>query len=162
MSCTYTSLLQASRATMFLDGIREVELQLSSFSVPAVTLGTAIQPTAFLDIPHPASQMTFTPLHISFRVEDNLRNYLAVHNWLVNIGSPFNRQQYESLGENVHRDLIIFFYDSLHNKIAEVKFINSFPIELGEIRMGFEETIPEPIHVPASFSYERFVITEGN
>lgn len=158
-SCQYTSLFQASRATMFLDGIREVEFRLNGFSLPDISLGIATQPSALLEIPHPASQMIFGQLPIRFTVDEYLKNYLAIHNWMVALGSPFSRDQYASLGDTVHRDLSIFFYDAMYKKFAEVRFVNAFPTNLGQIDITFEEREPEPVVVSAAFAYERFEIT---
>ena len=64
-------------------------------NVPGVSLGGTIdQQTRFKDIPQPGDKLTYGDLTIRFLVDENMQNYMTMHNWLIGIGFPETPQQF--------------------------------------------------------------------
>ena len=62
-----------------------------SANVPGITLGDATYATPLKDIPLPGEKLTYDDLNITFIVDENLENYIEIHNWLASLGFPKNR-----------------------------------------------------------------------
>ena len=72
----------------------KVEFFCTAANVPAINLGEAIFPTPYKQIPVMGDTLTYDNLSISFIVDENLENYIELHEWLTAIGFPKNREQF--------------------------------------------------------------------
>ena len=85
--------------------------------IPDITLGTAIQSTYLKDIDVPGEKLTYGELNVRFLVDENLENYMKIHNWLTGLGFPESAQDFivKTTNEDGIRDLKEQFSDgSLH------------------------------------------------
>ena len=117
--------------------------------IPDITLGTAIQSTYLKDIDIPGEKLTYGELNVRFLVDENLENYMKIHNWLTGLGFPESAQDFidKTTNEDGIRDLKEQFSDgSLHilnsnfNDIAVVKFRDLFPIYLTSLEFDATES----------------------
>ena len=67
----------------------------NSARIPELSLGTAVQPSYLKDIDIPGEKLTYGDLTIRFLVDENMKNYMAVHNWLKGVGFPETPQQFK-------------------------------------------------------------------
>ena len=111
----------------------------NSARIPDISLGSTIQPTYLKDIDVPGDKLNYSDFSLRFLVDENMENYMAVHNWLTGLGFPETAQQFKDLTSNEDgvRDLGRQFSDgSLHilnsnfRDVAIVKFKDLFPISL--------------------------------
>ena len=58
-----------------------------SANIPSMTLGIQQQPTPFRALPLEGF-ITYDPLSISFLVDEDLTNYMIMHNWIRALGTP--------------------------------------------------------------------------
>ena len=58
-----------------------------SANIPAMNLGIQQQPTPFRSLPLEGF-IEYDPLNLSFLVDENLENYLILHNWIRALGTP--------------------------------------------------------------------------
>ena len=121
----------------------------NSARIPELSLGTAIQPSYLKDIDVPGEKLTYGDLTIRFLVDENMKNYMAVHNWLKGIGFPETPQQFkdQTTDEDGIRDEKEVFSDgSLHilnsnfQDVAIVKFNDLFPVALTSLEFDATET----------------------
>ena len=66
-------------------------------NVPSVTLGTADIESPFTKIPFPGTKLTYGNLDVTFKVDENMMNYLEIYSWLREVGFPDNFAQYGSI-----------------------------------------------------------------
>ena len=66
----------------------------NSARIPELSLGTATQPSYLKDIDIPGEKLTYGDLTIRFLIDENMQNYMAMHNWLKGIGFPETPQQF--------------------------------------------------------------------
>ena len=121
----------------------------NSARIPELSLGTAIQPSYLKDIDVPGEKLTYGDLVIRFLVDENMKNYMAVHNWLKGIGFPETPQQFadQTTDKDGLRDEKEVFSDgSLHilnsnfKDVAIVKFNDLFPVGLTSLEFDATET----------------------
>ena len=120
----------------------------NSARIPELSLGTAIQSTYLKDIDIPGEKLTYGDLTIRFLVDENLQNYMAMHNWLKGIGFPETPQQFKDQTTNadgVRDEKEVFSDGSLHilnsnfKDVAIVKFNDLFPVGLTSLEFDATE-----------------------
>ena len=130
--------------------------------IPDITLGTAIQSTYLKDIDVPGEKLTYGELNVRFLVDENLENYMRIHNWLTGLGFPDSAQQFidKTTDEDNIRDNLEQFSDgSLHilnsnfKDIAIVKFKDLFPIYLTSLEFDATESDLNYFTADVTFKY---------
>jgi len=125
----------------------KVDFFCNSARIPEIVLGTAIQATYLKDIDVPGDKLQYGDFSLRFLVDEELENYMAVHNWLTGLGFPETPQQFKDLTTDPdnQRDPNEAFSDgSLHilnsnyRTSAIVKFEGMFPTSLSSLE--FEAT----------------------
>ena len=69
----------------------------NSANIPGINLGFAEQPTYLKNIPVAGDKLTYDDFNLTFFVDENLENYMQVHNWLKGLGFPESIQQFIDL-----------------------------------------------------------------
>ena len=134
----------------------------NSSRIPDISLGSAIQPTYLKDLDVPGDKLSYGDFSLRFLVDENMENYMAVHNWLTGLGFPETTQQFKDLitDKNGIRDLKYQFSDgSLHilnsnfRDIAIVKFKDLFPISLTSLEFEATDTDINYFTAEVTFKY---------
>ena len=150
----------------------KVDFFCNSARIPEITLGTAIQPSYLKEIDIPGEKLIYGDLSIRFLVDEQLENYVAVHNWLTGLGFPETPQQFidKTTDRDGLRDFQEQFCDgSLHilnsnyNDVAIVKFRDIFPTSITSLDFDATETDINYFTAEATFKYVIFSIvgTDG-
>ena len=149
----------------------KVDFFSNSARIPEISLGTAIQPSYLKDIDVPGEKLTYGDLTIRFLVDENMQNYMAMHNWLKGIGFPETPQQFADQTTNVDgiRDPLEVFSDgSLHilnsnfQDVAIVKFNDLFPVGLTSLEFDATETDINYFTAEATMRYTVYNIFDKN
>ena len=121
----------------------------NSARIPELSLGTAVQPSYLKDIDIPGEKLTYGDLVIRFLVDENMENYMAVHNWLKGVGFPETPQQFKDQTtdkDGLRDEKEVFSDGSLHilnsnfQDVAIVKFNDLFPVALTSLEFDATET----------------------
>jgi hypothetical protein len=150
----------------------KVDFFCNSARIPEITLGTAIQPSYLKEIDIPGEKLIYGDLSIRFLVDEQLENYVAVHNWLTGLGFPETPQQFidKTTDRDGLRDFQEQFCDgSLHilnsnyNDVAIVKFKDIFPTSITSLDFNATETDINYFTAEATFKYVIYSIvgTDG-
>ena len=147
----------------------KVDFFCNSARIPEITLGTAIQPSYLKEIDIPGEKLIYGDLSIRFLVDEQLENYVAVHNWLTGLGFPETPQQFinKTTDTDGIRDLEEQFCDGgLHilssnlRDVAIVKFKNLFPVSITSLNFDATETDINYFTASASFRYTVYNIVD--
>ena len=121
----------------------------NSARIPELSLGTAVQPSYLKDIDIPGEKLTYGDLTIRFLVDENMENYMAIHNWLKGVGFPETPQQFKDQttdSDGIRDEKGVFSDGSLHilnsnfQNVAIVKFQDLFPVGLTSLEFDATET----------------------
>ena len=121
----------------------------NSARIPEISLGTAVQASYLKDIDIPGEKLTYGDLNIRFLVDENMQNYMAMHNWLKGIGFPETPQQFKDQttdNDGLRDEKEVFSDGSLHilnsnfKDVAIVKFNDLFPVGLTSLEFDATET----------------------
>jgi len=145
----------------------------NSVRIPEITLGTTLQPSYLKDIDVPGDKLVYGDFSLRFLVDENLVNYMAIHNWITGLGYPDSTDQFKSLTTNSdgEADLLQQFSDgSLHilnsnyRTVATVKFRDLFPVTLSSLDFEASDTDVNYFTAEVTFKYTIYDIlgTDGN
>jgi len=144
----------------------------NSARIPEINLGLAVQPTYLKDIDVPGDKLTYGDLTLRFLVDENMENYMAIHNWLTGLGYPETTQDFKDLvtDRDGIRDLDeqfsdgnLYILNSNFRTVASVKFKDLFPVSLTSLDFDATEPDVQYFTAEASFKYTVYNIlgTDG-
>lgn len=142
-----------------------------SANIPEINLGVATQQTPFVDMPHPGDKMIFGDLVIRFMIDEDMKNYIEMNNWIVGLGFPESRDQFKQItnagrrfnspsssntGEFGDATLTILTSDNLPN--LQIKFEDCFPTSLTGMDFDISSANTNYFQASATFKYRQFEI----
>ena len=131
-----------------------------SAGIPGISMSVTQTPTPFAYLKDVGDKVTFNDLNITFRVDENLHNYVEIHNWIKN-NSRYSFDGYKqeaASSDGIKSDATLIILSSSKNPIVEVSFINIFPTYLSEITFDSRLTDVNYIDAIATFSYQSYSI----
>ena len=162
----------------------KVEFFTTAANLPGINLGESILPTPFKQIPVMGDDLTFDNLEITFLVDEKLENYIELHQWLVGIGFPKARNQFESFKQNnsdpfpsqggtkgeatnpgtpsgvqgMYGDATLVITSSKNNPSVEVRFSDLYPVSLGALNFNQQEGDVTYLTATCTFTYQLYEI----
>ena len=153
-------------------------------NIPGVTLGQAVQATPFTDMPVVGDKLTYDDFYFTFIVDEQLKNYQEMHNWLVNIGFPASGSQFKAqarpdgttrasqqildrstpgrvvdmVDRTLYSDIELFILSSKNNPVVKIQMFESFPTSLTAIEYSSGETDTTYAECTCTFAYSYFTI----
>lgn len=143
-------------------------------ALPDINLPNISVPTPLSMISQPGEIITYGDLIINFLVDEELKNYTAVYNWLVGLGFPedheqytaFNRAQQTEASYNVRggamdfSDGVLEVLGSNNVPVKSFRFIDLHPVALGSL--PFMSTSVDVTYLigQATFRYTYYNINE--
>ena len=140
-------------------------------TLPSISIGSVEVPNALGMIPYPGAKLRYDPLTIRFKVDEDLKNYIEIHNWLRGLGHPVSLDETAALSrQNVMAssrvgaastfvsDATLFVLTPHKNVSHMITFKDVFPTLLSEIT--FDSTSPDISYLDATvnFAYLRYDI----
>ena len=146
----------------------------NSANIPSLDLGVAVQPSYLKDIDRPGDKLVFGDLTIRFLVDENLKNYMEIQNWMRGLGYPekldqiYDLQKTGSRGmdlksrklENIFSDGTMSILNSSLVSNFFIKFQGLFPYSLTTLSFDATDTDIEYFTAEASFKYTYYEITD--
>jgi len=130
-----------------------LDLQNLEFANPLVT------------VPIPGDQLRFGELGISFMIDENMDNYIAIHNWMIGLGFPESHEQYRNFISNNTDDLarnelvagysggVLHILDSANNSARAIEFVDLSPVSLNQIQLQSTDSSTTYLVGTAGFTY---------
>ena len=129
-------------------------------TIPSLSLGTAEQQTPIFTVPQPGDRVVYGELSVSFRVDEDMNNYLDVFNWIKGLGFPETQEQYAELekhpqwsGEGLVSDGTVVILSSAMNANVEFVFTDMWPTSLSGFEMNSRDSSVEYIECTADFKF---------
>jgi len=133
-------------------------------NLPGIHLPNVNQPNPLVGIPHGGDHIEYDELMVNFKVDEQMANWLEIHNWIRAMGFPKNSEEHASLTEAIDidegltSDIQLIICDSQRNPNIAVTFEDSFPISLASLI--FDTTITGESYLTAAvtFRYVKYEI----
>ena len=143
-------------------------------NIPAMTLGVTEQATYLKNIPVPGDKIEFGDLTLRFLVDEDLKNYMEIQNWIRGLGFPESLQEFRDLeeegqdygiiptegGDNIYSDATLQILSNNLVPKFQVMFKDLFPYSLTTINFDATDTDIEYFTAEASFKYTMYNLTD--
>jgi hypothetical protein len=136
-------------------------------NLPAIRLPDVTYPNPVQNIPYFGEHMEYADLVIEFKVDEDLQNYLELHNWLIQLGTPERLDQYREIsqketytGEGVFSDITLIVLSSAMNANYEIVFRDCYPMALSELEFDTSSEDVNYLTCMATFKYTLYNINQ--
>jgi len=140
-------------------------------NIPEMNLPPAIQASPLVDIPHAGEKLDFGVLMIRFLIQEDMKNYKELYDWMVGIGFPEAHTQFETFGKSqeyrfpdvdvksfTSSDASLFLLDSNNNPQTEFIFRDAFPVSLQGLDFEISSGQTDYMVGVAMFRYRDYII----
>lgn len=131
-----------------------------SVVLPGIQLGQTEFPTPFKSMPVYGDHIVYGDLTVTFKVNEDLSNYIQIFNWITGIGFPDSGDQHKALvnvapgsGEGIESDATLMILSSAMNPVVEVNIRDLFPTTLSDLEFNSRDTTLEYIEATATFRF---------
>lgn len=139
-----------------IDRLPNVEFFTQQTNIPGISSSPVMVPTRFNKTFHQGDEIEFSDLDFTFILDEAMKNYQEIFNWIIALNFPDNHGQYNAISENLLSDISIIVLNSKKNPNLKFTFTNCFPTSLGDVTLNTTETDVQYPQVTASFKYDSF------
>lgn len=132
---------------------------------PGVQMSSGESPTPFVPIPT-TGKLTYSPLDVQFRLNEDMTDYLEIYNWMVALASPVDFTAYKALQDAkpgatqaLYSDVNLQIMNSSMNSNISITFYDAFPVAIGDIEFNSTDSSVNYIECSVEFKYLRYDIT---
>ena len=129
-------------------------------NLPSISVNFPEQPNPFVHIPISGEHIEFGTLRASFKVDEDMQNWFEVHNWIRNLGFPFEYEEYKKLatapkssGEGIVSDITLVILNQVKLPAFEITFRDAFPVSLSDLQFDVTEETVNYITASVEFKY---------
>lgn len=146
----------------------------NSARIPEITLSLAQQPSYLKDLDVPGGKLQYGDLSLRFLVDEDMVNYMSIHNWLTGLGFPETTEQYRDLvseqsdvtqspdEKKAFSDGSLYVLNSNFNTNIIVKFKDLFPYSLSSLDFDSTQTDVQYFTADVNFKYTVYNILGKN
>jgi len=165
----------------------KVEFFTVAANVPSITLAEISYDNPLKNIPMPGDKLTYEDLTITFIIDENLENYIELHNWLTGLGFPKDRSQFrefrsatsttptgraanqsDDIGDvkpavsdrGMYSDATLTVLTNKNNPVTEVRFQDCFPTSVGALAYTQNATDVDYLTTDVTFKYKLYEIVK--
>jgi hypothetical protein len=144
-----------------------IEYWALSVNVPGLSGGEVLRSTPFIDLFVPGEKLQINPLSITFIVDEDLRGWMEIYQWLRDLTFPKDFSEYGKLPNRPgvfhatlpqYSDATLLILDSKQNPHIRIKLQNCFPTSLTDILLSSTSAPEEPITADATFRFDLYEI----
>lgn len=161
------NLLSQLEFRLVINKIPHVSFFAQDVNIPGISAGAPEMPTPFKDMPISPDRYTWEDFQITFKVDEDMRNYMEIINWIEGIGFPDRFEQRAAIeragrrvrGEGVYSDGTLLILNSSMNYNIEVQFTDMFPVSVSGIQFDTTGPVIDYIEATATFKYLRYKLS---
>lgn len=141
--------------------LRGVDFFCQSASIPAISMGAWEQGTRINKVYQPGDELYYEPLYLKFLIDENMKNYYQVHDWIREITTPYSAREFgydrgtlKSINKDTRErqiyingnndwlsDASLYILSSNYRPVAEFVFKDCFPLSL--TTLNFDASVPD-------------------
>ena len=131
-------------------------------NVPDVQMPTTEVASPFRGLPvYPGGGVTFGDFSVRFIVDEDLKNYYSIHNWMRDVGNA-DQMARTTAEDDIYTGGQLHIVTSAYNPAFIVDYKNLFPVALTNLQ--FDATISDVEYITAevTFKFQQFFIRDKN
>ena len=157
-----TSFLSPIGFKFQLNNFPAVNYFCQSATLPGISISSISVPTPLKAIDLAGDEVTFEELSIKFIVDENMKNWLSIYDWIIGLGFPTEEGQakYKKLSTNseLTTDATLTVLTGNMNPQINFVFQNCFPLNLSSIAFDSGGTDIDYVTADVSFRYDVYTV----
>lgn len=137
-----------------------LNFNIQTVRLPGMAMSSTETATPFVSIPN-SGKITFSPLTITFRVNEDMSDYLEIHNWMKGLGSPSDFTGYANLknsDQGLYSDATLVINNSRKLGNISAKFIQMFPVDISDLQFTTMDTDVNYLECTVDFRFLSYEI----
>jgi len=177
IAATNLNFLTPAQFVFTMQRLEGVSFTCQTANLPNISMGSSMQMTRMKDTPVPGDTINFGDLLVTFLVDENCTNFIALKDWMVQVTADIdtedynryiNRQAEFPTARNstlkpiapTMTDATLTITDSNNNANVEVRFKDLFPTSLEAIQFDITDTSMPYLTASASFTFSYYDIVK--
>ena len=166
MSCPdilTTNFLSPTGFQFFIKRTPNVNFFVQKINIPGISLLSPESGNPFVGINYPGDHILYNELHVTFKVDENLTNYMEIHDWMRQNGFPSRFEESlevvnkpKSLGLTVTSEATILVLNSSKNAILSCQIREAMPVMLSDLNFDTTDPSIDYISAEAVFKYTSY------
>ena len=167
---TNTNLLQTTKYRMTFDRLPGATYFCQAVNVPGVSLTEIPRPTPFIDLYHPGEKMLYDTLNMTFLIDEDMRAWTELHDWIRGMTFPTDFQEYVNLERQAmspyirgreknkpqYSSAILTLYTNKNNPSFRVKFVDLFPTSVSSVLFSAQDSAENIAMADATFRFSYY------
>jgi hypothetical protein len=151
--------------TFTIKKLPEFNFFVQSVTIPGIQLGTTDQPTPFKKIPIFGDHVEFGNIQVTFKINEDLGNYIEIYNWIYGLGFPTEYDEFKQLrdkneiGEGLESDGVLTILSSNQQPIVQLDIEDMFPVGISDFTMDSRDVNMEYLEATADFRFKIYKFT---
>lgn len=144
-----------------------VNFFIQKVNIPEISIRAPESTNPFVTIPYSGEHINYGILNIEFKVDENLENYLEIHNWLKSLGKPQDFEQYKNIqdiptwtGDGIVSDISLLVLASTKTPNYDITYTDAFPVSLSGLSFNTTDSDVNYVTASATFRYVYYDITK--
>lgn len=144
-----------------------VNFFIQKVNVPEINLPAPVATNPMVNIPYPGDHIKYGDLSFTFKVDEDLQNYLEIHNWIKALGKPIDfegRREIQNkpswTGDGIYSDISVMILSSTKMSNYEVVYADAFPVFLSGLTFNTIDTDVNYVEASATFKYTYYEISK--
>jgi hypothetical protein len=134
-------------------------------NIPSLSIQDVPVSNPFVKIPYSGDHIDYGSFNVTFKIDEDFKNYFEIHNWLRGLGFPESFKEYNDLaegnkleGNGLESDISLIILNSKRMANYEVTFRDCFPISLSEVDFDTTDSNVNFVQATCEFKYTLFSI----
>ena len=157
-----TSFLSPIGFKFQLNNFPEVNYFCQAATLPGISISAIDIPTPLKTIAFAGDEVQFEELSIRFIVDENMKNWLSIYDWIVGLGFPTEegQEKYKKLKENseLTTDATLTVLTGNMNPQINFVFKECFPLSLSSISFDSGGSDIDYVTADVSFRYDVYTV----
>lgn len=161
---TNTSLLQPTKFQFTFARMPNLTYFCQNISLPGAGLSEIVRNTPFVDIYSPGEKLIYEPLDLTFLVDEDLRTWLELYDWMVGLTFPEKFDQYRRMLKEksdfggIRSDAILTILSNKNQPNIRVNFKGCFPTSVSALPFDATSDASQTMLSSATIRYDYFSV----
>jgi len=142
-----------------------VNFFIQKVNIPQILLVSPEIPNPFVKVPIHGEHLNYSDLSVTFKVDEDLQNYLEIHEWIKSLGKPHDFEQFKKIeekkswtGDGIYSDITVSILSSTKSPNYEVTYVDAHPVSLSGLEFNTTDDNVNYVEATAIFKYTLYDI----
>ena len=171
------NLQSSSNFNVIIPRLKNAAYFIQDVTLPGLSSSSANAANQFKSIPFTPDRLEFGNLEVSIRMQEGMRAWFEVFQWMIGITFPNKHEQYYRLhtnnipeierpaakelnNSNLYDQIVLMILDSNYQPYLEITFKDAYTISMSDLTFTSQDDKNETMTFNVTFTYDYYRVTE--